>query len=167
MTCGSSTVAARCSKIVERFNQEGSATSEIDAMPKSGWTLIETLEPGRLTVVARDHEARDRTSFERAVTDQLGIGKAPGHEAAQWLEALIADMRSHPEAAATHRVLRNGHTVSARLVPVIGPDNALHGAHVWLGPDGTQPQQRPGWAIAVTRVSHQRLGGFTAALSGG
>src|SRR5690606_2132208 len=49
VTCGSSTVAARCSKIVERFNQEGSATSEIDAMPKSGWTLIETLEPGRLT----------------------------------------------------------------------------------------------------------------------
>ncbi|WP_425300633.1 GAF domain-containing protein, partial [Nocardia wallacei] len=108
-------------------------------MPKSGWTLIETLEPGRLTVVARDHEARDRTSFERAVTDQLGIGKAPGHEAAQWLEALIADMRSHPEAAATHRVLRNGHTVSARLVPVIGPDNALHGAHVWFGGPGGPP----------------------------
>ncbi|WP_432279874.1 GAF domain-containing protein [Nocardia cyriacigeorgica] len=117
-------------------------------MPKSGWTLIETLEPGRLTVVARDHEARDRTSFERAVTDQLGIGKAPGHEAAQWLEALIADMRSHPEAAATHRVLRNGHTVSARLVPVIGPDNALHGAHVWLGTEGTQPHHPPESAIA-------------------
>ncbi len=113
-------------------------------MPKSGWTLIETLEPGRLTVVARDHEARDRTSFERAVTDQLGIGKAPGHEAAQWLEALIADMRSHPEAAATHRVLRNGHTVSARLVPVIGPDNALHGAHVWLGAGGAPTHPAPG-----------------------
>uniref|UniRef100_UPI003D76D8AB GAF domain-containing protein n=1 Tax=Nocardia carnea TaxID=37328 RepID=UPI003D76D8AB len=114
-------------------------------MPKSGWTLIETLEPGRLTVVARDHEARDRTSFERAVTDQLGIGKAPGHEAAQWLEALIADMRSHPEAAATHRVLRNGHTVSARLVPVIGPDNALHGAHVWFGgPGGPTTHPRRG-----------------------
>ncbi|WP_280390164.1 GAF domain-containing protein [Nocardia wallacei] len=167
MTCGSSTVAARCSKIVERFNQEGSATSEIDAMPKSGWTLIETLEPGRLTVVARDHEARDRTSFERAVTDQLGIGKAPGHEAAQWLEALIADMRSHPEAAATHRVLRNGHTVSARLVPVIGPDNALHGAHVWLGPDGAQPQQRPVSAFAFTWDSHLRLAEFPAALTGG
>uniref|UniRef100_UPI003CC7DD9A GAF domain-containing protein n=1 Tax=Nocardia farcinica TaxID=37329 RepID=UPI003CC7DD9A len=125
-------------------------------MPKSGWTLIETLEPGRLTVVARDHEARDRTSFERAVTDQLGIGKAPGHEAAQWLEALIADMRSHPEAAATHRVLRNGHTVSARLVPVIGPDNALHGAHVWLGAAGCPPQQRPGWAVGGTRGAHQR-----------
>ncbi|WP_425303404.1 GAF domain-containing protein, partial [Nocardia gipuzkoensis] len=125
-------------------------------MPKSGWTLIETLEPGRLTVVARDHEARDRTSFERAVTDQLGIGKAPGHEAAQWLEALIADMRSHPEAAATHRVLRNGHTVSARLVPVIGPDNALHGAHVWFGADGGQPHQRPGWGVGVSWVSHQR-----------
>ncbi|WP_425301474.1 GAF domain-containing protein [Nocardia wallacei] len=134
-------------------------------MPKSGWTLIETLEPGRLTVVARDHEARDRTSFERAVTDQLGIGKAPGHEAAQWLEALIADMRSHPEAAATHRVLRNGHTVSARLVPVIGPDNALHGAHVWLGADGAQPPQRPGWGMAVTRGSPQRSASRPAGIS--
>ncbi|WP_432278604.1 GAF domain-containing protein, partial [Nocardia carnea] len=125
-------------------------------MPKSGWTLIETLEPGRLTVVARDHEARDRTSFERAVTDQLGIGKAPGHEAAQWLEALIADMRSHPEAAATHRVLRNGHTVSARLVPVIGPDNALHGAHVWLGAAWAPPPPPAGGGGAVTRGGRTR-----------
>ncbi|WP_425300021.1 GAF domain-containing protein, partial [Nocardia farcinica] len=135
-------------------------------MPKSGWTLIETLEPGRLTVVARDHEARDRTSFERAVTDQLGIGKAPGHEAAQWLEALIADMRSHPEAAATHRVLRNGHTVSARLVPVIGPDNALHGAHVWFGGAGAPPHQRAGWGVGVTRGYPQRGGEQEAAALG-
>ncbi|MFE3317546.1 GAF domain-containing protein [Nocardia sp. NPDC059195] len=126
-------------------------------MSAHGWTLVETLEPGRLGVVARDHQARERTSLDRVVQDRIASGRAPAREATEWLETLITEMRTHPEMAASERVLRNGQTVHARLVPVIGPGKVLHGVHVWLGNDAARPEREPVSAFAFTWDSRERL----------
>ncbi|GGL20550.1 GAF domain-containing protein [Nocardia jinanensis] len=134
-------------------------------MPKHGWTLVETLEPDRLSVVARDHHARDRTSFERAVQDHIGAGKAPAREATHWLENLIADMRRRRETVIAQRVLRNGHVVGVRAVPVLAPDDSLHGVYLWLGSEDVTPVYPPVPAFAFTWDSRQRLAEIPASLS--
>ncbi|MFI6309740.1 GAF domain-containing protein [Nocardia fusca] len=136
-------------------------------MPKLGWTLVETLEPDRLSVVARDHHARDRTSFERVVQDHIGAGKAPAREVTDWLQGLIADMRRRRETLAAKRVLRNGRVVGVRAVPVLAPDDTLHGVHLLLGSDDATPAQPPVPAFAFTWDSHQRLAEIPASLTVG
>ncbi|NKY34891.1 DUF5593 domain-containing protein [Nocardia speluncae] len=136
-------------------------------MPKHGWTLVETLEPDRLSVVARDHHARDRTSFERAVQDHIGAGKAPAREAAGWLQELIDDLRRRRETAVAQRVLRNGTVVKARVVPVLAPDDTLHGVHLWLASDDATPAHPPVPAFAFTWDSDQRLAEIPASLTVG
>ncbi len=136
-------------------------------MPKSGWVLVEALEATRLTVVARSNEPRSRTSFERAVQDPLGGSKGPGTEAARWLEASIAELRRQPAATSINHTLRNGQTVAARLIPVVGPDGVLHGVQVWIGADNESPSTPPMSAFAFTWDSHQRLADIPAALANG
>lgn len=135
-------------------------------MSKLGWILVETLEPDRVTVLARDEQARSRTSFERAVQDRVG-GKAPAGEAAKWLSELIDQMRPAPIPAEESYTLRNGQELDARLLPVVGPDKALHGVQIWVGPRGEAPAGPPQPTFGFTWDSARRLAELPPALVAG
>ncbi|MGF0320731.1 GAF domain-containing protein [Nocardia fluminea] len=136
-------------------------------MSKIGWTLVETLEPDRITVVARDEQARSRTSFERAVQDRIGGGKGPGSEAAAWLSKLIDQIRSQPAPLNETYTLRNGQELAARLLPVVGPDQTLHGVQLWVGEQGSAPTSAPQPTFGFTWDSARRLAELPPALTAG
>ncbi|PXX53903.1 hypothetical protein DFR70_12624 [Nocardia tenerifensis] len=136
-------------------------------MAKAGWILVETLEQSRATVVARDNEPRARTSFERAVQDQVGGGRAPGSEAAHWLETIIEQVREQATPITDAHTLRNGREIGVRAIPVLGANRNVHGVHLWLGAPGATPPGPPLSAFGFTWNSQLRTLSMPPALSAG
>ncbi|WP_051177913.1 GAF domain-containing protein [Nocardia concava] len=136
-------------------------------MTKQGWTLVETLGPDRVSVIARGGEPRARTSFERTVTELIGAGKAPGADAARWLRTVIEELRGRPEPRTTSMTLRSGREIHARLLPVVGPDGSLHGIHLWLGTIESAPSTPPLSAFGFEWDAQRRIADIPPALAAG
>ncbi|MEC3952925.1 GAF domain-containing protein [Nocardia sp. CDC153] len=136
-------------------------------MAKQGWTLVETLGPDGPSVIAREHEPRARTSFDRTVTDLVGAGKAPGAEAARRVRVLLAELRERPGPRSASISLRSGQHLTARMLPVIGPDATLHGVHLWLSPTPAPPSATPLSAFGFGWDARQRIAEIPPALAAG
>ncbi|WP_280394356.1 GAF domain-containing protein [Nocardia brasiliensis] len=133
---------------------------------RAGWTLVETMTAGEVTVVARDNDPRGRTSFRRSVQDRIGAGQAPGAEAAQWLAGIVEGLRTDIRPVQSTHILRNGLEVGARAVPVLGPDGDLFGVHMWLGPARLSPTGPPLPAFGFVWDASTRIADIPPALAG-
>lgn len=125
-------------------------------MPTAGWLLVDSLEDHRITVIARDHEPKDRISFERAVTDKVG-SRGSGKEATRWLESVVAAVRDSRCSIDDRCNLMNGQNAAVRAIPVLGPDRVVHAVQMWLGPVIEASLQPPVQAYGFTWDTAIRL----------
>ncbi|GAB4590216.1 hypothetical protein Ntsu_80480 [Nocardia sp. IFM 10818] len=76
-------------------------------------------------------------------------------------------MRAQPTPVTASRTLRNRQTLTARLIPVIGPDSELYGVHLWLSPTDTPPDAAPLSAFGFSWDNQLRRAVIPPALAAG
>lgn len=137
-------------------------------MSTSGWVLVETLQTNRLTVIEKDRKPSGRTSFAGILREVKDIGgNRPSKQAAAWIDDRITEMRQDLVPLDKPVTLDNGRVVRVIGRPVVGPGDALHAVHLWVGVGAdTAPTDKPSAAIGFTWNSDRRLVDLTETAAG-
>ena len=126
-----------------------------DSDPGRGtWLILETLRTGH-SLVAFDGNTKQQSSLERAISGFFR-GRGVGRLVSNWLVELLDRAASTVAPVDEERTLRDATRFRAMLHPLIGPENAMHGACVWVGPAAVAPTSRPAPCIPFVWDSTER-----------